>query len=332
MDRWLYLSVGVTEEFKRVCIHAHSVHSTLNTLLHGNPSEPELIIQITSLNQEVELFLYTFTQFTRKCVFEDKSDGDKKNKKDLESKMDKDVSRIREFIKQNTITYGTRAYSKKSTSLIPYLTTIQQALSMTYIFLIDLKKEWYDSLGYTHTQNRVNAMSIVSDISSLFNTALTFNIMSYLPKVYAHLDKLYSRFSTDGKLLMIKSTRRNYPKLQEFYLLDPHKTDVADSLFEVHVFGQVVLEELESLDAQITRNINNLPDETDLTRAVFGFQEHDEDVLFRKMPESLKLVTGSVSEPGKFLFQKSKGVPVIESELTPEDEMMLDKEEGKKGE
>ena len=309
-------------------MHAHSVHSTLNTLLHGNPSEPELIIQITSLNQEVELFLYAFTQFTRKCVFDDKSAGDKK---DTESKMDKDISRIREFIKQNTTTYGTRAYSKKSTSLIPYLTTIQQALSMTYIFLLDLKEQWYDSLGYTHTLNRVNAMSIVSDISSMFNIALTFNLVSYLPKVYTHLDKIYTRFSADGTLLMIKSIRRNYPELQEFYLLHPPTADVADSLFEVHVFSQVVLEEMESLDAQITRNINNLIDGTRLTRAVFGFQEHDEDVLFRKMPESLKLVTGSVSEPGKFMFQsKSKGVPVIESELTPDDEMMLDKEEGKK--
>ena len=323
--------MGTTEEFKRVCINAHSVHSALNTLLHGNPSEPELIIQITTLNQEVELFLYTFTQFTRKCVFEDESAGDKKDKKDLESKMDKDISRIREFIKQNTTTYGTRAYSKKSTSLIPYLTTIQQALSMTYVFLSDLKEQWHHSLGYTPTLNKVNAMSIVSDIYSMFTTALTFNLVSYLPKVYTHIDRLYNRFSGDGKLLMIKSIRRNYPELQEFYLLHIPKADVADSQFNVGVFGQVVYEGLESLDAQITRNINSLPDEARLTRAVFGFQEHDVDVLFRKMPESLKLVTGSVSEPGKFMFQsKSKGVPVIESELTPDDEMMLDKEEEKK--
>jgi len=318
-NRWLYLSVGVTEEFRDVCMSAYDLQCALDVAIsEWGVSEGELIQQIIALNSKLELFLYSYTQFIRRANFSDELEEEKKR---VEEKVEGDLNRLREFLKSSISIYG-----KKGTTIIPYLTTVEQALSMVYIMLTNLKIEWHKAIEYAGEREDITPLLI--NLNSLFNTALTFNLLSYLSNVYDYLDKIYSSFSGEGRQLMIQFVKTNFPNLQEFYVEYAERYNVEENApFYSSELGEVVDDSVTSLNSQIEQSISNLGSPVQLTRGMFGFTDEDKEALYRKMPDSLKLIMGTITEPEKLRFKEK---PIEVEGLTEEDMNMLAEEEDKK--
>ncbi|RKZ06853.1 hypothetical protein DRQ25_13005 [Candidatus Fermentibacteria bacterium] len=321
-NKWLYLSFNATKEFREVCMCAYELHNTLeDTIQDLKPQGDERIKQVLLLNTKAEIFLYRYIQFMRKANFEDKS---KDEAKDIETKMEGDIKKIRESITSSISIHGGRS----GNTLLPYFTTLEQTLSMVYSLLTNLKIEWHNTLNYT-TQH-IEIHNTLSDLHHMLITATEFNILPYLQKTATHITTLYTLFS-EGKLRLMQEIIQNYPELQTLHI--EHEKYNTDKYIPPHdpTIEHKILEMLNTLDTRITNNINKLQKHSggELTRAAFGFQINDEETLQKKLPESLKLIAGTITEPARFSFQK--GVPLISDKITKKDDEMIAEEERKMG-